>query len=136
MTRKEQLFAEHYLCTFNATDAARKAGYSENTARQQGHENLTKPYIQDYINQKTSAIFDKLGITQEKVIQELAKVAFSNVVDCLQGDWELKDLSDIKPETASAIKSIRITKNGYHVTMHDKLSALIKLWELVSNKEK
>lgn len=56
LTTKEQLFAEHYLCTFNATEAARKAGYSENAARQQGYENLTKPYIQDYINQKTSAI--------------------------------------------------------------------------------
>jgi len=68
ITKKEQFFAEHYLCTFNATDAARKAGYSEHKARQQGYENLTKPYIQDYINQKTSAIFDKLGFSQEKVI--------------------------------------------------------------------
>lgn len=136
MTTKEQLFADNYLCTFNATDAARKAGYSENTARQQGYENLTKPYIQDYINQKTSAIFDKLGITQEKVIQELAKVAFGNVGDCLQGDWELKDLTEIKPETAAAIKSIRITKNGYLVTMHDKVSALLKLWDIVSIKQR
>jgi len=47
MTTKEAAFAEHYLCTCNATDAARKAGYSENAARQQGYENLTKPYIQD-----------------------------------------------------------------------------------------
>ena len=94
MTRKEALFAEHYLCTFNATEAARKAGYSEYTARQQGHENLKKPYIQDYINQKTSAIFDKLGITQEKVIQELAKVAFGDLVYCFQSrrseDYKIK----------------------------------------------
>ena len=59
MTRKEALFAEHYLCTFNATEAARKAGCSENKLNHHGYENLTKPYIQDYINQKTSAIFDK-----------------------------------------------------------------------------
>lgn len=94
MTIKEQLFVEHYLCAFNATDAARKAGYSENTARQQGHENLTKPYIQDYINQKTSAIFDKLGVTQEKVIQELAKVTFGDLVYCFQSgrseDYKIK----------------------------------------------
>lgn len=87
MTIKEQLFAENYLCTFNATDAARKAGYSEATARQEGYENLTKPYIQDYINQKTSAIFDKLEITQERVIRELAKVTF---VNCLQVLTELR----------------------------------------------
>jgi phage terminase small subunit len=102
----------------------RKQHAKQATAKkQQGHENLTKPYIQGYINQKISMIFDKLGNTQEKVIQELAKVAFRNVGDCLQGDWELKDLSDINPETATAINRIRITKNGYHVTKHDKVSA-------------
>lgn len=70
------------------------------------------------------------------MILELAKIAFANIGDCLQGDWELKDLSAINSETAAAMKSIRITKNGYHITMHDKLSALLKLWELVSNKQK
>ena len=34
MTTKEQHLADLYLCTFNATDAARTAGYSENTAQQ------------------------------------------------------------------------------------------------------
>ncbi|MEB2784875.1 terminase small subunit [Algoriphagus persicinus] len=47
MTTKEISFAENYLCTFNATEAAKAAGYSERSARQIGYENLTKPYIQE-----------------------------------------------------------------------------------------
>lgn len=46
MTTKELSFVENYLCTFNAADAAKAAGYSERSARQIGYENLTKPYIQ------------------------------------------------------------------------------------------
>lgn len=136
MTLKESLFIEHYLCTFNATDAARKAGYSERTARQQGYENLTKPYIQVYIQEKTSTILEKLGITQEKVIRELARIAFSDIQECLKGKNELKNLNDICPETTPAIKNIRITNSGFKIDMHDKFSALNKLVDLINSNQK
>lgn len=57
----------------------------ENISWQQGYENLTKSYINKYTSQKTSAILDKLRITQEKMIRELAKVVFGKEGDCLQG---------------------------------------------------
>ena len=135
LTPKEILFAEHYLCTFNATDAARKAGYSERTARQQGYENLTKPYIQNYIQEKTSATLEKLGITQEKVIRELARIAFSDITECLQGEYELRDLNKIGPETTAAVKNIRVTKNGFKIDMHDKVKALEKILEILKFSE-
>lgn len=56
MTTKEITFAENYLCTFNATEAAMKAGYSDRTARQIGYENLTKPYI---VPERKLLIFSK-----------------------------------------------------------------------------
>jgi phage terminase small subunit len=43
MKSKEISFTENYLTTFNATDAAKSAGYSERSARQIGYENLRKP---------------------------------------------------------------------------------------------
>lgn len=49
MTTKEISFAENYLCTFNATEAAKPTEYSERSARQIGYENQIKPYIQTYI---------------------------------------------------------------------------------------
>ena len=54
LTEKEHLFANYYLgeAKMNATEAAKLAGYSEHSARQQGYENLTKPYIKKYIQEK------------------------------------------------------------------------------------
>lgn len=52
LTPKQQAFADYYIQTGNATEAAIKAGYSEKTARITGCENLTKPNIQQYIEDK------------------------------------------------------------------------------------
>lgn len=49
LTRKQKVFAEYYIKTGNAAEAARKAGYSTKTARSIGAENLTKPEISQYI---------------------------------------------------------------------------------------
>jgi len=46
LTLRQQRFVEEYLVDLNATQAAIRAGYSPKTARQQGHENLTKSYIE------------------------------------------------------------------------------------------
>ncbi len=49
LTDKQQRFVEEYLDDLNATQAAVRAGYSEDTARQIGAENLSKPVIADAI---------------------------------------------------------------------------------------
>ena len=43
LSTKQQVFVEEYLRSLNATEAARRAGYSAKTARSIGSENLTKP---------------------------------------------------------------------------------------------
>ena len=137
LTDKEFLFANYYIgeAQFNATEAAKSAGYSERSARQIGYENLTKPYIQAYIQDKTETNLEKLGITQERVIAEIAMIAFGNVADLFEGDWKLKSLTDIPNEKSAAIKSLTKTQTGVKINMHDKLGALLKLWELVKEKE-
>ena len=45
LTVKQQRFADEYIISGNATEAAIKGGYSKKTARSVGAENLTKPYI-------------------------------------------------------------------------------------------
>jgi phage terminase small subunit len=54
LTDKQRLFVEEYLQSWNATDAARKAGYSEHTASFIGYENLRKPYIREFIDRRLS----------------------------------------------------------------------------------
>ena len=57
LTGKQRAFCEHYIaCYFNATEAARRAGYSEKTAQQIGSENLLKPVIANYIKKRTAEV--------------------------------------------------------------------------------
>lgn len=51
LTIKQQRFADEYIISGNATEAAKKAGYSKKTARAMGAENLTKPSIKKYIEE-------------------------------------------------------------------------------------
>ena len=51
LTGKQKRFCEEYVIDWNATRAAKVAGYSEKTAGAMGAENLTKPEIQEHIDE-------------------------------------------------------------------------------------
>mgnify|MGYP004514734169 FL=1 len=59
LTPKQKAFADEYLKCGNATEAAKKAGYSERSARQMGTENLSKPSISSYIQERQKQIDDE-----------------------------------------------------------------------------
>ncbi|MBM7631746.1 terminase small subunit [Geomicrobium sediminis] len=66
MTEKQRRFADYYIESGNATEAAIKAGYSKKTARSVGSENLTKPDISVYIENRleelaSERIADRFG---------------------------------------------------------------------------
>ena len=72
MTNKQKRFIEEYLIDFNATQSAIRAGYSVDTAKDIGCENLAKPNIKKAINKALAERSRRTGITQDRVIQELA----------------------------------------------------------------
>ena len=55
LTAKQRMFVKEYLIDLNATQAAIRAGYSENAAKEIGYENLTKPHITEAIQQEFAA---------------------------------------------------------------------------------
>ena len=59
LTPKQKAFVDEYLKCGNATEAAKKAGYSEQSARQMGTENLSKPSISEYIQERQKQIDDE-----------------------------------------------------------------------------
>ena len=58
LTPKQKAFADYYIECGNATEAAKRAGYSEKTARYIASENLTKPVISAYIAERQKQIED------------------------------------------------------------------------------
>jgi len=74
LTEKQKRFADYYIETGNATEAAIKAGYSQRTARFIGAENLTKPNIKKYIDDRLREIEDKRIAKAEEVLKYLTSV--------------------------------------------------------------
>lgn len=59
LTPKQKAFADEFLKCGNATEAAKKAGYSKQSARQMGTENLSKPSVSSYIQERQKQIDDE-----------------------------------------------------------------------------
>lgn len=74
LTPKQKAFADYYIETGNATEAAIKAGYSKKTARVIGQENLTKPAIKTYIDERMEQLADKRIAKAEEVLEYLTRV--------------------------------------------------------------
>ena len=74
MTAKQRRFCDEYLIDLNATQAAIRAGYSEKTARAIGSENLLKPYIKAYIDQRMAEKEAELIADQDEVLRYLTSV--------------------------------------------------------------
>lgn len=74
LTVKQQRFADEYIITGNATEAAIKAGYSQKTARAIGNENLTKPNIKIYIDERLDKLKKESIAEQDEIMQYLTSV--------------------------------------------------------------
>ena len=127
LTDKDKRFADEYVIDFDAKAAAIRAGYSEATARNAAawiHEkHPEKPELRALIDQKLARMSRRSGVTAERLIHELALVAFANINDIVNPDTgEL--LHDISREDAAAVSEVRVSSKGSEVRMHDKLRAI------------
>lgn len=128
MTKKQKRFAEEYLIDLNATQAAIRAGYSPDTAKEIGCENLTKPNIRACIDREMAERSKRTGVNADRVVQELAKIAFVNAVDVIDPETATVK-EDALPEDTAAIQSVKVKTFGddgleREIKMADKLKAL------------
>jgi len=107
LTGKQKKFCEEYIFDFNASRAARVAGYSEGTAAEIGCENLTKPNIQAYIEELQADLSKTSGISRLKVLRELEKIAFSSIAH-LHDTWiTRKEFDKLTEDQKSCIAEIQ-----------------------------
>lgn len=128
MTKKQKRFIEEYLIDLNATQAAIRAGYSPDTAKSIGSENLTKPDIQARIAKAMAERSRRTGVNADRVVMELAKIAFVNASDVIDAETAMLK-PDVAPEDTAAIQSVKVKTFGEdglerEVKMADKLKAL------------
>ena len=130
LTDKQKKFVAEYLVDLNATQAAIRAGYSEKTACEQGARLLANVKVQAAIQERQKELSEKTNITQEKVLTELAAIAFANGTDFASvnanGLIAIKATSQVPKEKLPAIAGIKYTNHGMgvEIKLHDKVRAL------------
>jgi len=94
MTEKQKKFCIEYLKDLNATQAAIRAGYSEDSARNTAYENMTKPDIRQFIDKQLDEIMQESKTSlKARIIKELKDVSFTGVgIDLIEKDGEVVDV--------------------------------------------
>jgi phage terminase small subunit len=121
LTAKQQAFIEAYLaCGFNAAEAARQAGYSGKTARQQGQRLLTNVDIAAAVRQGLA----ERAMPADEVLARLAEQARGTMLDFLDesGDIDLKQARE--RGQLHLIKARSVTKDGERIELYSAQSAL------------
>lgn len=147
LSDKQELFCLEYLKDLNATQAAKRAGYSPKTAVKIASDNLTKVDIQERIAHLNSKRFNKVELEGMNVIRELALLSFSDIKDYITVDEDtgavkINNLDNLPGKASKAIKSIKekrviregkgkapdmILDNTLEFTLWDKNKALEQL---------
>ncbi|WP_033134156.1 MULTISPECIES: terminase small subunit [unclassified Acinetobacter] len=94
LTPKQQRFVEEYLIDLNATQAAIRAGYSENTAKEIGSENLTKPNIAKAIAEAQAKREERTKIDADYVLKRLVEIDQMDVLDIMDDQMKILPLRE------------------------------------------
>ena len=133
LTAKQQKFVEEYLIDLNATQAAIRAGYSVKTADVIGYQLLQKTSVQEAIAKAMAERSRRTGVNQDRVVLELAKIAFVKMTDVVNGNGEIK--VDANPDDLSCIESIKYKESdnefGGSVEREVKIGSKLKALELL-----
>lgn len=131
LTEKQQRFADEYLIDLNGTQAAIRAGYSPKTAAEQGSRMLRVVKVRAHIDKQLAERSKRTGINQDRVLQELARIAFVRATDVI--DLETASiLPDASDDDLAVIQSVKV-KNMHsdnvsgterEIKFTDKLKAL------------
>jgi phage terminase small subunit len=108
---RREIFAREYVIDLNGTRAAVAAGYSEKSAEVTASRLLRNAKVQKLIDELTAERAKRLDITADRVLEELGRMAFANMLDYMgvqqSGDAYI-DLSKLTREQAAAIQEITV----------------------------
>ncbi len=133
MTKKQERFVEEYLIDLNATQAAIRAGYSPDTAQEQGSRMLSNVMVKKEIDKAIAERSKRTGVNQDRVIQELAKIGFVNITNVVDSTGKIKD--DATDEDKACIESIKYKRSdtdaGSSVEREVKIASKLRALELL-----
>lgn len=130
ITDKQKVFADEYLIDLNATRAYR-AAYpyvkKDEVAAAAGARLLKNVKVSSYIAERMQERQKRTEVTQDRVVQELAAIAFARATDYAEvigGTVQIKNTCELDDEQVRAIAGIKEGANGIEIKLNDKEKAL------------
>ncbi len=126
LTDKQRAFIEHYLTCWNATAAAKQAGYSIRTAQEQSSRLLSNVIIRQAID----ARLKELCLGADEVLARLSALAAADMDDFLSPSGRGVRLDLKRARTLGKlhlVKKFSKTKQGTSIELHDAKDALIQV---------
>jgi len=139
LTEQRKIFCDEYLIDFNGTRAYKVAYPSiknDDAAAVSASRLLRNVKIEEYIQKRMKDRERRTEVTQDKVIAELAAIAFASASDYAKvvsmkhkdgskfASVALTVTDDLSREQKKAISQIKTTQSGIEVKTHDKVKAL------------
>ena len=133
LTDQQKLFIAKYNEHLNATEAAREAGYANPGPR--GCKLLKDRRIATLIAETVAAKIEKAGLSAERVLEEIRRLAFFDIRRLYDASGKLKAIKDLSDDEAAALVSIDMVREHANagddhletvirVRLHDKIRAL------------
>ena len=130
MTPRQQRFVDEYLIDLDGRHAAIRAGYAASDANNRACRMLKMPAIADAIAAAMAARSRRTGITPERVLEELARIAFVDwrrLAAWGPGGVSVSDSNALSPAETAAVARVS-TDDGWEnrvaIATHDKRRAL------------
>lgn len=141
LNERHERFCQEYMIDLNATQAALRAGYAENSAGQQAFALLKNHEIQARLTELKAEREKRTQISADNVVRELARLGFSDIRKLLTDKDQLRPISSLDDDTAAAISSFEVvTKPGAEVDEDGNRTVeyvhKIKMWDKNSALEK
>jgi phage terminase small subunit len=127
LTLKQFAFCREYVKDNNGCQAALRAGYSARRARHAASKLLRLPHVQAELQTRLKKLDVLSDVTVERVLTELARVAYADVTGVIQvinGRISVRDTDDLTRDQRAALAELAQTQHGIRVKTHDKTRAL------------
>lgn len=124
---KQRKWCEVYVNNFNSKLAAKKAGYSPNTAATIGWKLRQNPDVCLYLAWLKLRVSYKAWVRPEDIVDQYARIAFADVTDFVEVKGGRLTLVDSDQMDGQLVKSVKKGRDGVSIEMYDKMQALARL---------
>lgn len=108
LTFQQRVFVAEYIKDRNGTQAAIRTGYKANSAQEQASRLLSNAMVREAIDAFVIKAEEKAGLTIERTLREVARLAYFDPRKLLNPDGSPKPINELDDETAACLAGMDI----------------------------